>query len=92
MPGGPINHHWTKTLVASADGTRLYVGVGNGDHVPPDYRTGLKDGAFHGFPYSYYGQHVDERVTPQNPELVAKAVAPDIAQRAASGTIVGYGG
>jgi glucose/arabinose dehydrogenase len=139
LPGGPINHHWTKTLVASADGTRLYVGVGSnsnagergidaerernavweidpiagthrvfanglrnpvglawepdtkvlwvsvnerdelGDQVPPDYMTGLKEGAFYGFPYSYYGQHVDERMKPQNPGLVAKAIPPDYA-------------
>ena len=139
LPGGPINHHWTKTLVASADGTKLYVGVGSnsnvgengidaekernavweidpstgshrvfanglrnpvglawqpdskvlwvsvnerdelGDHVPPDYMSGLKDGAFYGFPYSYYGQHVDDRVKPQNPDLVAKAIPPDYA-------------
>jgi len=139
LPGGPINHHWTKTLVASADGKKLYVGVGSnsnvgengidaekernavweidaatgahrlyanglrnpvglawqpdskilwvsvnerdelGDHVPPDYMTGIKDGGFYGFPYSYYGQHVDFRVKPQNPDLVAKAIPPDYA-------------
>jgi glucose/arabinose dehydrogenase len=139
LPGGTINHHWTKSLIASPDGKKLYVGVGSnsnaaenglaaeleraavweinsdtgahriyasglrnpvglawephtgvlwvavnerdelGDHLPPDYMTGLKDGAFYGWPFSYYGQHVDTRVKPQNPDLVAKAIAPDYA-------------
>jgi glucose/arabinose dehydrogenase len=139
LPGGPINHHWTKSLIASRDGTKLYVGVGSnsnaaenglaaeegraavwevdpksgahrvyaaglrnpvglawdpesgvlwvavnerdelGDHVPPDYMTGLRDGAFYGWPFSYYGDHVDERVKPQDPAMVAKAIAPDYA-------------
>ncbi len=50
-----------------------------GSDLVPDYLTSVKDGAFYGWPYSYYGQHVDERVKPQQPELVAKAVAPDYA-------------
>jgi glucose/arabinose dehydrogenase len=139
LPGGPINHHWTKSLVASPDGKKLYVGVGSnsnagengiaaeaernavweidpktgshrvfasglrnpvglawqpdsgalwvsvnerdelGDHLPPDYMTAVHDGGFYGFPYSYYGNHIDARVTPQNPDLVAKAIAPDYA-------------
>ncbi len=139
LPGGSINHHWTKSLIASPDGKNLYVGVGSnsnvaenglgkeaeraavweinpetgahriyasglrnpvglawepqtgvlwtavnerdelGDQLPPDYMTGLHDGAFYGWPFSYYGQHVDSRVKPQNPELVAKAIAPDYA-------------
>jgi glucose/arabinose dehydrogenase len=139
LPGGPRNHHWTKSLVASADGQKLYVGVGSnsnaaehgldveaeraavweinpesgahriyasglrnpvglawqpqtgvlwaavnerdelGNDLPPDYMTGLRDGAFYGWPFSYYGQHVDTRVQPQSPELVAKAIAPDYA-------------
>jgi glucose/arabinose dehydrogenase len=139
LPGGNINHHWTKSLVASPDGTKLYVGVGSnsnagengidaerdrnavweidpdsgthrlyatglrnpvglafepttgalwvsvnerdelGDHLPPDYMTAVHQGGFYGFPYSYYGQHVDERMKPQQPELVAKAIAPDYA-------------
>ncbi len=139
LPAGPINHHWTKSLVASADGSRLYVGVGSnsnvgergmeneieraavleispadgtrrvfasglrnptalawqphdgrlwvvvnerdelGDHLVPDYLTSVRDGAFYGFPYSYYGQHVDARVKPQDPAQVAKAIAPDYA-------------
>ena len=50
-----------------------------GSDLVPDYMTSLKDGAFYGWPYSYYGQHVDERVKPQRPDLVAKAIAPDYA-------------
>jgi len=50
-----------------------------GSDLVPDYMTSLKDGAFYGWPYSYYGQHVDERVKPQRPDLVAKALAPDYA-------------
>jgi glucose/arabinose dehydrogenase len=139
LPGGPINHHWTKSLIASPDGTKLYVGVGSnsnaaenglaaeseraavwvidrktgthhiyasglrnpvglawepgtgvlwvavnerdelGDQLPPDYMTGLHEGAFYGWPFSYYGQHVDTRVKPQNAELVASAIPPDYA-------------
>ena len=139
LPGGPINHHWTKNLIASADGTKLYVTVGSNSNVAergmavetgraaiwevdvksgahrifasglrnpnglawelktgalwtvvnerdeigsdlvPDYMTSVKDGAFYGWPYSYYGQHVDERVKPSQPDLVAKAIAPDYA-------------
>jgi glucose/arabinose dehydrogenase/uncharacterized membrane protein len=139
LPGGPIDHHWTKSLVASADGTKLYVGVGSnsniaengmpaeldradilevdratgafrvfasglrnpnglqfephsgklwavvnerdelGPNLVPDYLTSVHDGAFYGWPYSYYGQHVDARVAPQRPDLVAKAIAPDYA-------------
>jgi glucose/arabinose dehydrogenase len=139
LPGGPINHHWTKSLIANRDGTKLYVGVGSnsnaaenglgveqeraavweidpktgahrvyasglrnpvglawepesrvlwvavnerdelGDHVPPDYMTGLREGAFYGWPFSYYGDHVDERVKPQDPAMVARAIAPDYA-------------
>ncbi len=139
LPGGPINHHWTKNLIASEDGTRLYATVGSnsnvgergmdaeagraaiweidlkrgthrvfasglrnpngmawepqrntlwtvvnerdelGSDLVPDYLTSVRDGAFYGWPYSYYGQHVDARVKPQQPELVAKAVSPDFA-------------
>ena len=50
-----------------------------GNDLVPDYMTAVKDGAFYGWPYSYYGQHVDARVTPQNPDLVAKAIKPDYA-------------
>jgi glucose/arabinose dehydrogenase len=139
LPAGTINHHWTKSLAASPDGKKLFVGVGSnsnagengleaenernavweidlktgdhriyanglrnpvgmawqpdsgqlwvsvnerdelGDHLPPDYMTAVHDGAFYGFPFSYYGQHVDDRVKPQNPEMVAKAISPDYA-------------
>ena len=139
LPAGPINHHWTKNVIASQDGTRLYVTVGSnsnvgengmenelnraaileidpatghfrvfasglrnpnglawqpqsgalwttvnerdeiGSDLVPDYMTSVKDGAFYGWPYSYYGQHVDTRVQPPRPDLVAKAIAPDYA-------------
>jgi glucose/arabinose dehydrogenase len=137
LPGPPINHHWTKNVVASPDGRRLYATVGSnsnigdngmaaeegraaiweydlgsrrarvyasgirnpngidfdpatgamwtvanerdeiGPDVPPDYLTTVREGAFYGWPYSYWGQHVDARVKPQRPELVARAVEPD---------------
>jgi glucose/arabinose dehydrogenase len=139
LPGGPIDHHWTKSLTASPDGTKLYAGVGSNSNITengiqaeyerasiweidrntgahrlyatglrnpnglqfepqthvlwavinerdelgpdlvPDYLTSVKDGAFYGWPYSYYGQHLDPRVRPQRPDLVAKAVPPDYA-------------
>jgi len=139
LPGGPIDHHWTKSLVASPDGSLLYVGVGSnsnitengmeaehnradilevdratgrfrifasglrnpnglsfepqsgalwtavnerdelGSDLVPDYMTSVKDGGFYGWPYSYFGQHVDPRVRPQRPDLVAKAIVPDYA-------------
>ena len=139
LPAGPIDHHWTKDLVASQDGKKLYVSVGSnsnigengmnqeegraaiwefdiataksrlfatglrnpngltwqpqsgalwtavnerdelGNDLVPDYITSVKDGGFYGWPYSYYGQHVDTRVTPPRPDLVAKAIAPDYA-------------
>ncbi|MFM0341944.1 PQQ-dependent sugar dehydrogenase [Paraburkholderia fungorum] len=50
-----------------------------GNNLVPDYMTAVKEGAFYGFPYSYYGQHVDTRVKPQRPDVVATAVAPDYA-------------
>ena len=139
LPGGPIDHHWTKSLVASRDGALLYVGVGSnsnitengleaeknraaiwevdrasgrwrlfatglrnpnglsiepqtgalwtvvnerdelGPNLVPDYMTSVRDGGFYGWPYSYYGQHVDPRVQPPRPDLVAKAIMPDYA-------------
>ena len=139
LPGGTLNHHWTKNVIASRDGSKLYVTTGSNSNVAengmeaeegraaiwevdrasgshrifasglrnpnglaweprsgalwtavnerdeigsdlvPDYITSVKDGAFYGWPYSYYGQHVDVRVEPQNPALVAKAIAPDYA-------------
>ena len=134
-----INHHWTKSLTASADGMTLYVGIGSnsniaerglaveeeravvwaidrvtgarrtvatgirnptalaiepqtsalwavvnerdeiGPQLVPDYLTSVREGAFYGWPYSYWGRNIDPRVRPQNPELVARAVAPDYA-------------
>ena len=139
LPAGKINHHWTKNIIASRDGSRLYVTVGSnsnvgengvenevnraaileidratgrsrvfasglrnpnglawqpqsgllwtavnerdelGSDLVPDYMTSVKDGGFYGWPYSYYGQHVDERVKPQRLELVASAIVPDYA-------------
>ena len=49
-----------------------------GDNLPPDYFTSVKDGGFYGWPYSYIGSNVDDRVKPQKPELVAKAIIPDV--------------
>ena len=139
LPAGTINHHWTKNIIASRDGSRLYVTVGSnsnagengmqnelnraailevdpatgssrlfasglrnpngldwqpqsgalwtvvnerdelGSDLVPDFLTSVQDGAFYGWPYSYYGQHVDARVEPQRPDLVARAIAPDYA-------------
>jgi glucose/arabinose dehydrogenase len=139
LPAGPLNHHWTKGLIASPDGTKLYVAVGSnsniaehgmdkeegraaiwevdpragtkrifasglrnpvgmawepttgvlwtavnerdelGSDLVPDYMTSVRDGGFYGWPYSYFGGHVDERVKPQRPDLVAKAIKPDYA-------------
>lgn len=139
LPAGSINHHWTKNVIASTDGSKLYISVGSnsnaaekgldkeqdrarilefdiasgkvrpfatglrnpngmdwqpqsgalwtavnerdeiGSDLVPDYMTSVKDGAFYGWPYSYYGQHVDVRVKPQNPDLVARALKPDYA-------------
>jgi len=61
----------------------LWVAVNERDEIGsdlvPDYMTAVQDGAFYGWPYSYYGQHVDERAQPQRPELVARAITPDYA-------------
>ena len=137
LPGGPRNHHWTKALIASPDGTRLYATVGSnsnvaengmaeeegraaihefiiatgqrrvfasglrnpngmgfepatgmlwtavnerdeiGNDIVPDYMTSVQPDGFYGWPYSYFGQHVDARVKPPRPDLVAKAIKPD---------------
>ncbi|MGH9393951.1 MAG: PQQ-dependent sugar dehydrogenase, partial [Terriglobales bacterium] len=53
-----------------------------GDNLPPDYFTSVRDGGFYGWPYSYIGQHVDDRVKPQRPDLVAQAIVPDVLLRA----------
>jgi glucose/arabinose dehydrogenase len=139
LPGGTINHHWTKNVVANADGSKLYVSIGSNSNVAengldkevgraaiievdrasghsrifasglrnpvgmswqpqsgalwtsvnerdeigsdlvPDYMTSVKDGGFYGWPFSYYGQHVDARVKAQRPDLVASATVPDYA-------------
>ncbi len=65
-----------------------------GSDLVPDYMTSVRDGAFYGWPYSYYGQHVDERVKPPRPDLVAKAIPPDYAlgPHAASLGLVFYDG
>lgn len=138
LPAGR-NHHWTKSLVASSDGSKLYVGVGSnsnvgengmaeeerraavleidpktgatqifasglrnpvgidwnpatgelwvavnerdeiGDDLVPDYITAVKRDGFYGWPYSYFGQHVDTRIEPPRPDLVASAIRPDYA-------------
>jgi glucose/arabinose dehydrogenase len=49
-----------------------------GDDLPPDYFTSLKDGGFYGWPYSYIGNNVDPRVKSQKPDLVARAIIPDV--------------
>jgi glucose/arabinose dehydrogenase len=139
LPGGPLNHHWTKNVIATADGSRLYVTIGSNSNVAengidkeadrariwevdpttgehrvyasglrnpvgmawqpdtnalwvavnerdelgsdlvPDYMTAVREGGFYGWPYSYYGPHVDTRVKPRRPDLVEKAIAPDYA-------------
>jgi glucose/arabinose dehydrogenase len=155
LPAGPINFHWTKNIIASRDGKKLYIAIGSnsnvmengseaevnrasimevdltsgssrifasglrnpvglawqpgtdtlwtlvnerdelGDDLVPDYLTSLKDGGFYGWPYSYFGQHVDPRVQPQRPDLVAKALVPDYAlgaHRAPLGLVFSSGG
>jgi glucose/arabinose dehydrogenase len=139
LPGGPLNHHWTKSLIASRDGSKLYATVGSnsniaengmdkeegraaiweidrrsgakrlfatglrnpngmaweprsgtlwtvvnerdelGNDLVPDYMTSVVDGGFYGWPYSYFGSIVDERVKPPRPDLVGKAIKPDYA-------------
>ncbi|MBC2692001.1 PQQ-dependent sugar dehydrogenase [Pseudomonas kielensis] len=139
LPAGTLNHHWTKNVIASQDGSKLYVTVGSnsnvgengleqeqgraaiwevdratgnqrifasglrnpngmawepssgklwtavnerdeiGSDLVPDYITSVKDGGFYGWPFSYFGQHVDARVSPQDPDRVAQAIAPDYA-------------
>jgi glucose/arabinose dehydrogenase len=137
LPAGPLNHHWTKNIIASRDGSKLYATVGSnsnvgensltaeegraaiweidpkagtlrkfasglrnpngmawepstgvlwtvvnerddiGHNLVPDYLTSVRDGGFYGWPWSYFGQNVDERVEPKRPDLVAKALVPD---------------
>ncbi len=137
LPAQAPNHHWTKAMTASPDGSKLYVGVGSNSNITengigaeqdraaiweidrqtgvkrmyaggirnptgvafepttkhlwaianerdeigpdlvPDYLTSVQENAFYGWPYSYWGQHVDVRVQPQRPDMVAKAIRPD---------------
>ena len=139
LPAEPINHHWTKDVIASRDGKRLYATVGSnsnvgekgmeaevnrasvleidlasrrthlfatglrnpnglswqpdsgelwvvvnerdeiGSDLVPDYMTSVKRGGFYGWPYGYFGQHIDVRAKPPRPDLVAKAIKPDYA-------------
>ena len=139
LPGGRINHHWTKNVIASPDGSKLYAAVGSNSNVAengilheagraaiweidrltgrhrvfatglrnpvgltwepetrqlwaavnerdelgsdlvPDYITSVRDGGFYGWPYSYYGRHVDRRIKRQRPELIDRAIVPDYA-------------
>ena len=139
LPAGTMNHHWTKNIIASPDGSRLYATVGSnsniaengmenehhraailevdlatseislfasglrnpnglawepqsgqlwtavnerdglGSDLVPDYITSVERGGFYGWPYSYFGDHVDTRVTPRRPDLVAEAIVPDYA-------------
>ena len=139
LPAGPLNHHWTKNILLSADGSKLYVAVGSnsnaaengiekeesraavweldlrtgthriyasglrnpvgmalepdskalwvavnerdelGNNLVPDYMTAVHDGAFYGWPYSYFGAHPDSRVKALRPDLVASAIPPDYA-------------
>lgn len=138
LPAGPLNYHWTKNILASEDGNKLYAAVGSnsniaengldaekgraaiwevdiatgekrlfatglrnpvglawasdgalwtavnerdelGNNLVPDYVTSVQDGAFYGWPWSYYGQTVDTRVKPANPDMVAAAIPPDYA-------------
>ena len=139
LPAGPLNHHWTKNIIASQDGSKLYATVGSNSNVAengmdkeegraaiweidlktgnhrvyasglrnpngmawepdsgalwavvnerdeigsdlvPDYMAAVPEGGFFGWPYSYYGRHIDERMEPKRPDLVAKALVPDYA-------------
>ena len=138
LPGGRLNHHWTKNVIASPDGSKLYVAVGSnsnagengigkeeeraaiwevdpatgrhrifasglrnpvglawepkgqlwaavnerdelGSDLVPDYITSVRSGGFYGWPYSYYGKHLDLRVKPERPDLVDRAIVPDFA-------------
>ncbi len=62
---------------------RLWAAVNERDEIGsdlvPDYMTAVQEGGFYGWPYSYYGQHLDRRAQPPRPELVARALVPDYA-------------
>ncbi len=139
LPAGPINRHWTKNIIASADGKKLFAAIGSnsniaergmneekdraaiweidlatgtrrlfadglrnpvgmawdftgttlftvvnerdelGSDLVPDYLTSVEEGGFYGWPYSYFGQNIDERVRPPQPALTARAIVPDYA-------------
>jgi glucose/arabinose dehydrogenase len=70
-------------LAWEPDGGALWAVVNErdelGSDLVPDYLTSVPDGSFFGWPYSYFGQYLDERVQPQRPDLVAKARVPDYA-------------
>jgi glucose/arabinose dehydrogenase len=147
LPGGPINHHWTKNVIAARDGSKLYVTVGSnsnvgengmeneveraailevdpatgarrvyasgirnpngmdwepgtgmlwtvvnerdeiGDDLVPDYITSVRPGGFYGWPYSWFGQHIDKRAYPHRPDLVARAIRPDYAVGSHAGSL-----
>lgn len=73
----PVGMDWapgTKTLWAAINERD-----GLGDDLVPDYITSVKEGAFYGWPFSYYGQHEDPRQKGKNPEMVKKAIVPDVA-------------
>jgi glucose/arabinose dehydrogenase len=138
LPAGGYNNHWTRNLVANANGSKIYVSVGSasnvgehgmqeeerranileinpdgsgeriyagglrnpvgmdwapgtnvlwtavnerdelGDDLVPDYITSVKEGAFYGWPYAYFGPHEDPRLAGQRPDLVKKTIAPDV--------------
>jgi glucose/arabinose dehydrogenase len=139
LPGLPINHHWTKNIIATPDNTKMMVTVGSNSNIAesgmdheanraaileidlktgkarvfasglrnpngmawepqtgalwtvvnerdelgpdlvPDYLTSVREDGFYGWPWSYYGQNVDERVVPPRPDLVQTAISPDYA-------------
>lgn len=138
LPAGGYNNHWTRNLLASRDGKKIFVTVGSGSNVAehgpeneirradileinpdgsgekiyasglrnpvglgwapgtntlwtavnerdalgddlvPDYTTSVKEGAFYGWPYAYFGQNEDPRRKGERPDLVAKAIVPDV--------------
>lgn len=138
LPAGGYNNHWTRNLMASADGKKIFVTVGSGsnvgehgiehekrradileinpdgtgervyasglrnpqgmgfapgtttlwtavnerdelgDELVPDFLTSVKDGGFYGWPYAYWGQHVDPRMKDQQPDLVKRSIVPDV--------------
>lgn len=138
LPAGKHNRHWTRNIIANADGSRIYIAVGSGsnvaehgianellranileikpdgsgqrvyasglrnpvgmgwapgthvlwaavnerdelgDELVPDYLTGVRENGFYGWPYAYFGQHIDPRVKEKKPDLVKKTIVPDV--------------